>query len=249
MINRPKYKRVLFVPDLHAPYHDKVAFKCMLAFAKWWKPEVVFVIGDVVDFYQLSKFEKDPERVLALQDDIDAGKSLLTDISDVCSDAKRIFLPGNHEFRLQKFLWTRAAELAGLKALQLPELLGLDAMNYEFIKNGRINFRGTIVKHGDIVRKFAGYTAKGELENTGLSGVSGHTHRLAVHSATNEAGCFQWMECGCLCLLTQSYMMGKTPNWQQGFGIGYYKEGSKRFMMDTVRVINGKAMYGGMEFS
>jgi hypothetical protein len=57
-----------------------------------------------------------------------------------------------------------------------------------------------------------------------------------------------WMEAGCLCLLNPSYMMGKVPNWQQGFGIGFFKEGSKRFHMERIPIIAGKAMYSGVEF-
>jgi hypothetical protein len=248
MIHKPKYKRVLFVPDIHAPFEDGAAIKCLLAFAKWWKPDRVYILGDTVDFYQLSKFDKDPARLFTLQEDIDAGKKILAQISNACPNASKLFIPGNHEFRLQRYLWTRAAELAGLRELQLPKLLGLQEMGYEYLKFGRTTYRGMAIKHGDLVRKDAGYTAKGELENTGLSGVSVHTHRLAVHAKTNEAGSFLWMEAGCLCLLNPSYMMGKVPNWQQGFGIGFFKEGSKRFHMDRVPIINHKAMHGGYEF-
>lgn len=248
MIHKPKYKRVLFVPDIHAPYQDNQAMKCLISFAKWWKPDVVFVLGDTIDMYQVSRFEKDPERIFQLQDDIDTGKKILADISKACPDARKLFIPGNHEFRLQRFLWTRAAELSGLRVLQLEKLLGLEEMGYEYLKNGRTEYRGVIVKHGDIVRKYGAYTGRGEYESTGKTGVSGHTHRLAVYPHTNEAGDYMWMEAGCLCLLNPSYMMGKVPNWQQGFGIGFFKEGSKRFHMERIPIIAGKAMYSGVEF-
>ena len=236
------------MPDIHAPYQDKQALRCLYSFMKWWIPDEVFVIGDTIDFYQLSRFEKNPDRLFHLQNDINEGKAILWQIADNAPKAKKFFLPGNHEQRLERFLWSKAAELSGLDSLKLEKLLELDKMGYKYIPQGRTNYKGTIIKHGDIVRKFSGYTARGEFESTGLSGVSGHTHRLAIHSITNESGEYQWMETGCLCLLEQEYMKGKTPNWQQGFGIGFYKENSKRYNIQAVRIVKGKAMWGGYEF-
>jgi len=249
MKKQPKYKKVLFVPDIHAPFHDMKAIKALIAFARWWKPDYLYFLGDVVDFYSISSFVKDPQRALQLQLEVDDAKQILKLICASAPDAKKYFIRGNHEKRMQKFLWTRAAELSGLQGLQVENMLELPELGIHYYADGRTQFRGTIIKHGDIVRKFTSYTAKGEFENTGISGVSAHTHRLGIYSATNEAGNFTWMECGHLCDPKQEYLEGKTPNWQQGFGIGFYKEGSRRFDMDLIRIIKGKAMYGGYEFN
>ena len=248
MKKTPKHKKVLFVPDIHAPFQDAKAIKAMIAFAKWWKPDYVYFLGDVIDFYSISRFAKDPARALELQLEVDEARKVLKTICAATPNAKKYFICGNHEARMQKFLWTRAAELSGLQGLQIDTMLGLGELGIHYYPEGRTKFRGTIIKHGDIVRKFCSYTAKGEFESTGISGVSAHTHRLGIYSMTNEAGDFTWMECGHLAKPDQEYMMGKVPNWQQGFGIGYYKEGSRRFNVDIVRIIHGKAMYGGYEF-
>jgi len=247
-IHAPKYKKVLFVPDIHAPYHDNKAINAMLAYAKWFKPDVVIYLGDLVDFYAVSSFVKDPIRRVQLQKEIDSAVDVLKRIDAVCNGSVKYFLRGNHEARLQKYLWTQAAELSGLRDLKLEKLLKFDELGIKYKKDGRMKFRGMILKHGDIVRKFSAYTAKGEFESSGISGVSCHTHRLARYTQTNEAGDFIWMECGCLCKLNAEYMNGKTPNWQQGFGVGYYKEGSRRFHLEIVPIIKGKAMYGGKEY-
>ena len=36
--------------------------------------------------------------------------------------------------------------------------------------------------------------------------------------------------------------------FKSGFAIGYFKENSKRYLIETVPIIKAKAMYGGMEF-
>jgi len=249
MKRTPKYKKVLFVPDIHASYHDIKAIKAMIAFMQWWKPDYIYFLGDVVDFYSISSFTKDPQRALGLQDEIDEAKKILKMICAAAPKSHKYMIQGNHEARMQKFLWTRAAELSGLHGLQVDVMLDLHKMGIHYYPEGRTKFRGTILKHGDIVRKFCAYTAKGEFENTGVSGISGHTHRLGLYSMTNEAGDFVWMECGHLCDIKQEYLLGKVPNWQQDFGIGYYKEGSKRFMVEPIKIINHKAMHAGHEFT
>lgn len=249
MITKPKYRKVLFVSDIHAPYHDEQAINALCAFAKWWKPNVVVFIGDVVDFYAISRFDKDPDRKHELQLEIDKAVAVLERICKVCPTAVKHFVRGNHEDRLRKYIWNRAEELHGLRSLDVRSLLQLDKLGITYHENGRMRYHGMVIKHGDIVRKFAGYTSRGEFIETGISGVSGHTHRMAVYFIRNDAGTHLWMEIGCLCQLNPSYMEGKTPDWQQGFGIGFYKDGSKRFNVDTVPIINGVAMYAGMEFS
>lgn len=249
MILKPKYKKVLFISDVHAPFDDMKAVNAMCSFSKWWKPDILIFIGDVVDFYDISHFIKNPERRFKLQAEINSAKSVIKEICATAPKSKRYFIRGNHEARLEKYLWTQAPELSGLDSLHLEKLLGFDDLGIEYVRTGRMKFHGMMIKHGDLVRKFAVYTAKAEYENTKMSGVSGHTHRIGTYSETNESGEYCWLEIGCLCKLDQEYMEGKMPNWQQGFGIGYYKENSNRFNIDVIRIINGKAMFGGMEFS
>jgi len=248
MINKIKYNRAIFIPDIHVPFQDDDAIRAIIAFARWWKPKTSFYMGDVVDFYAVSHFLRDPERKSKLQNEIDQTVQVMDRINQALGKSEKYLLRGNHEARLQKYLWAKAEEIAGLRSLKIEKLLDLERMNVEYIPDGRTNFHGIIVKHGDIVRKFSGFTGKGEFESSGMSGVSVHTHRLALYRQTNEAGNFVWMECGCLCHLGAEYLDGKIPNWQEGFGIGYFKEGSNHYHLETVPIVDGRAVYGGYEF-
>lgn len=243
-----KQQKVLFIPDIHCPYQDNVALKALYSFMDWWKPDTVIIMGDLVDFYSLSSFDKDPKRALQLQKELDQSVKVLKDIRNKAPKVDIHFIKGNHEQRLKKYLWSNSKELDGLKALQLEKLLEFDKFNIKYHDNGRMRFKGLMLKHGDIVRKYAGYSAKAEFEKNGLSGVSVHTHRLSTYRQTNEAGDYIWLEGGCLCKLNAEYLNGATPNWQQGFAIGYFKKNSKRYLLETIPIIKGKAMYGGKEF-
>jgi len=242
------YERVVFISDIHAPFEDKKALAILYNFIKWFKPDTVFIMGDLLDAYAISRFSKDPEGALHFQEELDRAIDILKDIRTISKKAKIYYIKGNHSGRIQKYLWNNAKELAGLHALELPNLLGLKRLNIEYVEKGMMMYKGVMVKHGSVVRKFAGYTAKAEFEKNGCSGVSAHSHRAAIYMQTNAGGDYKWMEVGCLCKLDQEYMEGETPNWQHSFGIGYFHKKTKRYQLELVNIIDKCAMYAGKEF-
>jgi len=244
----PKYERCLIIPDLHAPYHHESALSACLSFSNWFKPDKIFILGDLIDFYAISHFLKDPERALKLQEEIDEAVNILEQIRKFNPKSEIVLIRGNHCHRLQKYLWSQAKELNGLRDLTVESLLHLRHLNIKYEKTGRLVHRGVIFKHGNVVRAFAGYSAKGEFEKSGMSGVSGHTHRAAVYYHNNSSGNYVWMETGCLCQLDAEYLEGATPNWQLGFGVAYFNLKSPRYMLEFIPFVGGKAFYQGHEF-
>lgn len=240
------YEKSIILSDIHAPYQDPWCMKIVEEFSLWFKPQKVFILGDVWDFYQLSRFDKDPSRIDHLQDDIDAGKSEMERIRTANPKAEIIFFEGNHESRLRKWLWNHP-ELASLHALSLPQLLGLNALKIKYV--GALEpytYHGFVMEHGDIVRKHSSYTARGMMEKRGTSGVSGHSHRLGMHYLTNMGGDWVWVENGCLCDRNPEWI--KAPNWQNGFSVGYFKKSDIRFTVSQICIPDGKCVWAGKEF-
>lgn len=243
------YERSVFIPDLHVPYHDEKAFACALNFVKAFQPDFIFIIGDWVDFYQLSKFDKNPARIHQLQDDIDASVKCLRRLRATAPKAKIYFIKGNHCHRLTRFLWSAAAALASLRALTVPELLNFKELDIEYVEAGSMMFHGFLVKHGNVVRTRSGYSATGELEKAGVSGISGHTHRLSHIFKRHYGGMYAWAEIGCLCQLSPEYMEGQIPDWQHGLAFGYFKKGDNRFIVHVLPIIKGKLIFDGKEIA
>lgn len=243
----PGYERTAFVPDLHAPHIHEPAFACALAFLRLFKPHHVFVMGDVVDFYQVSRFDKDPLRINDLQPDIDCGHGGLRRIR-VASGRDCIidYLEGNHETRMQRALRSNMPALASLRNLRIPELLNLRELDINYVPSGMKMHHGFLVKHGNIVANKSGYTAMRELDKSGISGISAHTHRLGQVFRTNYGGMYTWLESGCLCDDNPEYISG-VPDWQHGMAYGYWRTGDERFTVHTLPIINGRAVYGGRE--
>lgn len=241
------YEKSVFLSDIHFPYEDKEAINVVIAFIRWFKPSFIFLLGDIVDFYALSKFDKDPDRALRIQDEINDAKSFFAHLRLAAPRANIVFFEGNHEARLMKFL-RRNPEVSGLEVLRLPSLLSMADYNVRFVgAMETYKYHGFYLEHGDIVRKHSGYTARGMMEKRGVSGISGHTHRLGTHYTTNEGGDYVWLENGCLCDRKPDYI--KSPNWQQGFSVGYFKKNNHRFLVEQVCIVNGKCVYAGREFT
>jgi len=239
----PTVYRSIFIGDIHVPFHDHVAVKLLVEFLKWFQPQRIYLIGDVVDFYPLSRFDRDPARIGTLQIELDECVDLFTEIRDICPHAEMFFREGNHEKRLTRYLWQHD-EIESLRCLDIKELLNLEELHIEHIEyNGHLDhYRSFLVEHGDLCRKHSGYTARAMMEKRQLSGICGHTHRLGAHYQTDHAGQKVWYENGCLCRLDPEYIVGK-PNWQQGFTIAHNWE--NRFQVEQVPVMRGRIFCHG----
>jgi len=239
--------KTLFIGDIHVPYQSEASLSAMLSFSKWWRPDEIFIIGDLIDAEAFARFVKNPETELKAQEEFDEAVNVLEQIKKINPQAKICLVRGNHCYRLQKYLWSNAKPLAGLRDLTIESQLHLKHLGIEYCAQGRLEHRGIVIKHGSVVRKYSGYTAKAELDKEGQSGVSGHTHRIGLHRHDNVNKPHVWMECGCLCKKDMEYMEGEPADWHHGFGIAhFYKTGE--FLFNIIPIINGKALYDGKQF-
>lgn len=56
-----EYERVLFIPDLHVPYHHKDAFDFLELVRDTYEPDLVVNLGDEVDKHAMSFHDSDPD--------------------------------------------------------------------------------------------------------------------------------------------------------------------------------------------
>lgn len=168
--------------DIHFPYHDDKALKVVYNFLEQHPINTIILNGDILDFYDVSSFDKDPDRVNSLQKEIDMSTRFFKKLRNIKPDARIVFIKGNHEYRLERYL-KKHPELYSLDALKLPNLLDLKKYNIEYSDKG-IKLGNLKIIHGDMVRKFSGYTARGELEKHDNSGISGHCFSADVEVLT-----------------------------------------------------------------
>lgn len=241
------YEKTLYFNDVHAPYQDEKCISIMLEFLRWWKPNHIRCLGDWMDFPQISKFDKDPSRLLKIQDDLDVAIDLQARICDALPrTCTKKWLAGNHDERWQRYLWAHP-EISSLRDIQLPNLLKLDRFGIEWVGILQDELHhGFLLEHGDRASKNSGYTAKSMLDSRAHCGISGHTHRFGTHYRTSYGGDMMWRENACMCIRDPHYC--RKPDWQNGFSIGYHKP-SGRFEMYEIPIVHEKASFNMIEFT
>jgi hypothetical protein len=236
-------ERAVFLGDVHEPFSDPAAVELAVRFTQWFKPDTVFLNGDILDCLQVSDYDRDPERLTGFQKDLDKGKQFLHRVRKAAPHARITYLGGNHEDRLTRYL-CRHPEISSLNSLRWQTLLGLDELGVEFFEYGKPQrWHGLIVEHGDRVSKHSGATARSMLEARGVSGISNHVHRMGVSYRSDYSGVKAWYENGCLCDLNPSYTKAR-PNWQHGFTVGYARSGHGRFLLEQIPILAGKLFFG-----
>ena len=232
------FETAVYIPDAHLPHIREPIFERLLQFLKDFQPHKIFILGDWLDFYNLSSFDQDPDLHGQLQKELNLGHYYIEQIRKVCPKSEGVFLEGNHEDRLRRWLW-RHPDIASLMDLNISSLLGLKELDFDSIEYGDYyDYNGFLVKHGDLVRVHSGYTAKGELDKMGSSGISGHTHRLGSHYKTDNLGTRVWFEGGCICEMELPW--AKNNNWQHGFSVSYHEQNGNRFFVEQVPIIKDR---------
>lgn len=231
--------------DLQIPFQDKAAVALVLDFVADLKPFGVVLNGDIVDCYALSTFDKDPLTPATLAREIAESSTLLARLAP--HTKTRVWLGGNHEDRLRRFLWAKAPMFAGLGDLEFPALFHLADHGFEWHPYGHIIHLGKLaVTHGDIVRRHSGDSARAHYDKYGQSVLVGHTHRLGAYYHSNLAGMHGAWENGCLCSLTPEY--AQHPDWQHGFAV-VHVESTGQFQVELIPVIKSQSLiYGGQRY-
>jgi len=213
-------KRLLVMSDIHIPYHNINAITAVLDFAKKEKPDAVLLNGDTLDFFQLSRFVKDPKK-RSFAHELKAFKEFM-DVLKKTLNAKIYFKIGNHEERYEHFLWTKAGELEGVDEFELENIIKARAEGIEFIKDKRIMKAGGLnIIHG---HEFSsGFfspvnIARGLFLRGKVSAMQGHNHSSSEHTESDMNGKITttW-SLGCLCELHPAYL--PLNKWNLGFAV------------------------------
>lgn len=225
--------------------HDERALAVVEKFMLHWKPDVIHLAGDWVDFYKISRFCKVPPDEDELFDSVTAVRKIFGRIRQAHPNATMYYELGNHELRWELYVEANAHAARNILDTSYNTLfqardLGITILPYKerlAILPGLLD-----VTHGDLVRKGSGMTARGMLEK-GTSGVSGHTHRLGTIYKTTRTGTTSWSENGCLCSLSPDYAVN--VDWQQGFSLIWVDKDREWYQVQQVPIIKGKIFYEG----
>lgn len=230
----------LVLADIHIPYHDDLALACVYDFIdqQQGKIDTVVILGDLIDNYQVSRFSKDPTRK-DIKTEIKQVKQFLTDLRQRLPNTRIIYKQGNHQERLQKYIWESAPKLSNLTQNIYFEKLGLKQLNIDYIvkpfKIGKLWFL-----HG---HQCGGGRCNPEWVTNMIfrsvydNFIVGHWHRMQQneYKRINGQVCFGMA----LGYLAKELDYAPINKWVQGFAfIEFEEDGS--FKTNMKKIINGR---------
>lgn len=239
--NQCKICKTVCISDMHIPFQDDKTVKLVFDFIVDMQPDNLVLLGDIIDCYWISKFQKKAKNKCYLQDEADLFFKTFSTLRNHIPNTKIFYVLGNHEQRLQK-LKDSEHGLSNLRALHPIDLLKLDKLNISYHEK-KVEIDGMLYFHGKKAMSKSGYSARAEHEvHLSADGISGHTHRLGCYYQTYDSRVSNWIENGCLCSLNPEYISGDVVNWQQGFSVVKSYDKINEVEMKVIK--NHKFTYG-----
>lgn len=259
------------------PTHDEAAISILLSVIKEMQPDLVVMVGDNLDLPEMGKYLTYPAYAQTTQAAIDRATMLCAQMRSLCPHARIIWLAGNHEERMPKYILTNAGAAYGLRkgntpeswpVLSVPYLCRMDEFGVEYFPGYPaadfwVNKKLRII-HGDRV-KSSGSTAHVYLNAEKTSVIYGHIHRIECAYKTREdydgPRTIMAASPGCLARIDGAIPSTKGgvdldgrpltrhENWQQGIGIVQYEDdGEHKFSYECMTIYNGWSMFRGKEY-
>ena len=259
------------------PTHDEKALSICVSMIKDIQPELVVLVGDNLDLPEMGKYVTYPAYAQTTQASIDRATMFCAQLRNAAPHAKIIWLAGNHEERMPKYIVQNATAAYGLRkgnapdswpVLSVPYLCRMEEYGIEYrpgypAADFWINKKLRII-HGDRV-KSSGSTAHVYLNNEKTSVIYGHIHRIETAYKTREdfdgPRTIMAASPGCLARIDGAIPSTKGgvdldgrpltrhENWQQGMGVVMYEDsGEHKFSYEVAPIYNGWAMFRGKEY-
>jgi hypothetical protein len=238
-------ERWVIIPDTHVPYHDRDALALVLRAAKALEIHNVALLGDFADFWCVSSHPKPPGRRKDLRYEIDEVSAALK-LIEQAFDGRRLYVMGNHEWRLERFLTQHAPEL--FHSVTIEGELGLRERGWEvtpYKSDARI---GKLALTHDVGR--TGMNAHRDAMNAYQGNVAiGHTHRLAWCVEGNVKGeahvgvMLGWL--GDREQVDYMHRARAARDWALGFGLAYREVDTDHVHVVPVPIVAGKVCVEG----
>jgi predicted phosphodiesterase len=237
----PSVTRLLILSDVHIPYHNVEAVTLALQYGKDKNVNGIMLNGDILDFYGLSTFEKDP-RKRRFSDELEMGRQFLRVLRKEFEGVPIYYKLGNHCERYERYLRIKAPELLDVSEFRLDVLLKFGELGVELIDDKRIVKFGKLnIMHGHEFGKsvFSPVNPARGLYMRGKENcIAGHNHQTSSHVEPSMNGhVVNTWSTGCLCELHPAYM--PINKWNLGFAYVEREEG-EGFTVHNHTIINGR---------
>jgi hypothetical protein len=238
-------ERVLLLPDIHTPFHDKHAWALACAFARAFEPDTVVQLGDWIDCYTVSDHDKDPRRVHQLEDEAKEVRAQREELEALPSVQRLIRTRGNHEWRFTSHLLQKAPAL--LSSVSLDGICGWDNgkwRNVPYLSHGMLG--KLAITHCADKHVYGAGAVRSAATMFNASVAFGHTHRLGLEYFGDILGRRHVsVSLGCLAdIAAADYAsVAQKRFWTLGFGEMYLTRDG-RFTLHPLPIVGNRIYYG-----
>lgn len=262
-----------YYPDTqeYDPFHDTAAMDVALQIAQDVQPDLQINLGDTLDLPTFGRYAQEPYFALTTQESLNYTHEHLAMQRANAPKSEIVYIPGNHEERLAKYIMANAAAAYGLRragdpsewpVLSVPFLLRLDELNVQYAHpypagDYYINEK-TKCMHGRRTGK--GRALKQTLLDERVNTIIGHNHHIEYIEQTidtRHGPVYRW----CATLGTLARIDGAVPatnsaidltgrpvkkymDWQQSIGLVYYDD-EEYSELQIIPIRDGKAVFSG----
>jgi predicted phosphodiesterase len=235
------HNNILLLSDIHVPYHNIQALTLALKYGLDNGVNTILLNGDVIDFYAISRFEKDP-RKRNFGHEVLMTRQFLTTLRRLFPNAAIYYKCGNHDVRYDHYIMRNAPDLLGMDEFSFESLMHLDQLDIAFIPDKQIIHAGKLtILHGHELGAsvFSPVNiARGLFLRAKDSALCGHHHQASEHTEPNINGkvttCWS---VACLCELHPDYM----PINKHHHGFAHITVSDNGdFEVSNYRIVNGK---------
>ena len=235
-------KLAIIIPDCHIPYEDKRAYNLMLEIARDLDPDEIVILGDYADFYAINSHGKDADKNHLLMDEVSEVIERLKQLKSLFPRAKRVYIEGNHEYRLARYINSKCPDLYGIT--DVSKILELKLLGFEYIPympNQQYNVLDTnlVARHEPLSGGV--HVAHGSVVKALKSVIFGHTHRLQKTELYGLDGSrYLGVSCGWLGDKSHPVFEYVKTHHQWGLGFGIARSISKSLIDVELAFINPK---------
>lgn len=213
----------------------------MLEVSAFLSPKEIVILGDYADFYSVSSHSKNPQVTSMLVDEVEDVILGLDEIDRGFPSAKKVFIEGNHEFRLERYLVDKAPALFGVT--ETKTLLGIDRRpNWQFLNYGPNQSHQVLGSYLRARHEPLGNGAKATASKALCSLTYGHIHRIEESHVVGLDGtnhvCFS---VGWLGDKRKDQIFGYVKGqhqWQLGFGVVHADPKTRVFYHQKIHIID-----------
>ena len=235
----PNYNKTLWIADLHSRFYDREALETAINYGIKRSCNSVVILGDFMDFYGYSKFQKSRLTLEQFETEREWGQSVLEMLQATFGYV--VLKQGNHDVRREMFVQAEAVRIPEMRDIcGYADYLFYEGSNVNIVESHRHIVYGKLnAIHGH--EYFGGggiHIAHNRLNKTFDNTLSAHSHYPQSLIKPNINGQYlgSWT-LGCMCQLHAAY--APKNNWSHGCAVTE-KEADGMFEVDNKLIVKNR---------